>query len=244
MVALLSQVWIMSGMNYHSNSGSFKPGQHTDQITGKKFGRLRVLSFSGLNKHRSSMWNCVCDCGATGVYKGRNLTIGKTKSCGCWKKEQWGLTNRKHGHTSRQVGATTEYSAWKAMRQRCENPNNHCWKDYGGRGITVCERWRKFSNFIEDMGRKPSKNLSLERKENNVGYSKSNCIWASRGVQNRNKRNNRILTFNGKSQTMKDWANEYGLLFNTLYFRVLRGWPMEKALTPPREQFRHRRKTT
>jgi hypothetical protein len=243
MIALATQVWIMGGMNYHPNSGSFKAGQHTKQIAGMKFGRLSVLSRAGNDKHGSAMWNCVCDCGVTGVFKGRNLTIGKTKSCGCWLLEQR-RSPKKHGHTSRTLGATSEYSAWKAMRQRCENPNNRSWKDYGGRGITVCDRWHTFSNFLQDMGKKPSPNLSIERVENNSGYTKENCIWATKRVQNRNKRNNIILTHNGKSQTIKDWANEYGLLFGTLYFRILRGWPMEKALTPPQEQFRHKRKAT
>jgi hypothetical protein len=241
MIALASQVWIMGGMNYHPNSGSFKSGQHVKQIVGEKYGRLKVLSFAGLNKHRSSMWNCICDCGAIGVFKGRNLLIGKTKSCGCWLLEKR-RSPKKHGHTSRNLGASSEYSAWKAMRQRCENPNNRSWKDYGERGITVCERWHNFSNFIQDMGKKPSPNLSIERVDNDSGYTKENCIWATKKVQNRNKRNNIILTHNGKSQTVKDWANEYGLLFGTLYFRILRGWPMEKALMPPQEQFRHKRK--
>ena len=228
-------------MNYHSNSGSFKPGQHTKQIAGRKFGRLLVLSRAGNCKHGNAMWNCVCDCGATGVFKGRNLTIGKTKSCGCWLIEQR-RSPKKHGHTSRKHGTSSEWNAWKAIRQRCENPNNPCWKDYGGRGITVCERWHAFPNFLHDMGLKPSPDLSLERVNNNAGYSKENCIWASRGVQNRNTRRNRILEFNGKSQTLRDWATEYGMPFNRLYFRILRGWTMEKALTKP-PQIQHRKPT-
>ncbi len=234
MVALLSQAWIMDGMNYHPNSTSFKSGQQTKQIAGKKFGRLRVLSFAGLNKHRSSMWNCECDCGATGVYKGRNLTIGKTKSCGCWHEEVLRNPAKKHGHTSREKGVSSEWNAWKAMKQRCQNPNNRNWKRYGGRGITVCERWQDFVNFFQDMGKKPSPKLTIERVNNDGGYSKDNCIWASRSVQNRNTNRNKFVTFNGKSQTIKDWANEYGLVFNTLYFRILRGWPMEKALSQPK----------
>ncbi len=221
-------------MNYHPNSGSFKAGQQTNQIAGRKFGRLLVLSRAGNCKHGNAMWNCICDCGTVGVFKGRNLKIGKTKSCGCWLLEQR-RSPKKHGHTSRTKGTSSEYGAWKAMRQRCENPNNPSWKDYGERGITVCERWQSFANFIQDMGRKPSPNLSLERVHNDSGYEKGNCVWACRGVQNRNTRRNIILTFNGKSQTLKDWATEYGLNHNTLGFRILRGWPMEKALSQPKQ---------
>ncbi len=220
-------------MNYHSNSGSFKLGQQTKQIAGMKFGRLHVHSDAGRDKHGNAMWNCVCDCGNTGVFKGRNLTIGKTKSCGCWLLEQQ-RSPKKHGHTSRKNGASSEWMAWKAIRQRCRNPNHREWKDYGGRGITVCERWNVFLNFLQDMGVKPSPDLSIERIDNNAGYCKENCIWATRRVQNRNTRRNIILTFNGKSQTLKDWATEFGINHNTLGFRILRGWPMEKALAQPK----------
>ncbi len=231
MVALIAQSWMIGAVNYGPNPGQFQPGEQTNELQGHRFGRLTVISRAENNKHRSAMWNCRCDCGATGVFKGRNLWIGKTKSCGCWLREPENRY-RKHGCSPRK-GPSSEWMAWKAMRQRCSNANHPQFRNYGGRGITVCQRWSEFANFIQDMGRKPSEGLSIERIDNNKGYSKENCIWATRRAQNRNRRNNLILTHSGRSQTLTDWANECGLKFNTLYFRVLRGWPMEKALVPP-----------
>jgi hypothetical protein len=234
MVALNVLSWIMGGMNYHANSGSFRAGHNIKRIIGKKFGRLLVIDYGGQDKHKNVMWKCLCDCGTEGIFKGRNLRIGKTKSCGCWYREVLAAgTNRKHGHTSRKTGATPEYYTWKNMRNRCQNPEARDWKDYGGRGVKVCERWEKFENFLEDMGIKPSRNLTIERIDNSEGYSKANCIWATRRIQNRNKRNNVVLVHNGKCQTLMDWANELGISFNTLTARLRLGWTVAQTLSTP-----------
>ncbi len=234
MVALNALSWMMVGMNSQPNSGSFQAGHGMKHIVGKKFSRLLVLEYSGHDKHGTVMWKCVCDCGNEGVFKGRNLRIGKTKSCGCLAKEVRSAgINRSHGHTSRKTGASPEYATWKNMRNRCQNPNAREWDDYGGRGIKVCERWQKFENFLTDMGSKPSPGLTIERIDNSEGYAKENCIWATRGVQNRNKRNNVVLVHNGKCQTMMDWSKELGISFQTLYSRLQLGWTVEQTLSTP-----------
>ena len=117
------------------------------------------------------------------------------------------------------------------MKNRCINFNYSGYKDYGGRGITVCERWMKFENFLEDMGEPPTKNHTLDRKNNNKGYCKLNCRWATKDQQMRNKRNNIFLTHKGKTQCMTNWANQYGINKNTLQYRIGKlNWPTEKAL--------------
>lgn len=132
----------------------------------------------------------------------------------------------KHG----QAGKTPEYKAWKAIRQRCGNPNNHAYSDYGGRGITVCERWKdSFENFFEDMGKRPS-GMSLERIDNNKGYYKENCRWATRKEQCNNRRSSRFLTYNGKTQTMSRWAEEMAIKVQTIHRRLALGWTVNEAL--------------
>jgi hypothetical protein len=123
------------------------------------------------------------------------------------------------------------------MRQRCDNPKAAHYADYGGRGIAVCERWLKFDNFLADMGPRPE-GMTLERKENNGNYEPGNCRWASRSEQMRNRRNSRFVTYQGKTQTLKDWANEYGLTGSTLWLRWKRGWDFKRALTEKTGRYR------
>lgn len=118
------------------------------------------------------------------------------------------------------------------MLERCNNPNSIRFYDYGGRGIKVCERWLKFENFLEDMGERP-KNTTIERKENNKGYYKENCRWATVKEQCNNRRSNHFLTFNEKTQTMAQWADEIEISSNTICMRLRSGWSVEKALTTP-----------
>ena len=149
------------------------------ELTGQKFGRLTVLSESHQNKYGGWYWNCECDCGNMTVVSVGHLRDGHTKSCGCLNRER--IT--KHG-----MYYTPEYQIWQAMIQRCFNPKYKTYAYYGGRGISVCEHWLKFENFYEDMGKRPAKNLTLERTNNEKGYSLDNCIWANWLSQSRNKR--------------------------------------------------------
>lgn len=127
------------------------------------------------------------------------------------------------------------------MLQRCRNPNNTNYANYGGRGIWVCERWLVFTNFLEDMGERPV-GTSLERDDNSVGYHPENCVWATRKVQQRNRRSNRMLTANGVTQCAQDWANDLGVPMHTITTRIDRyGWSVEDAITTPSLGVGHRR---
>lgn len=193
--------------------------------TGQRYGRLVVLERGpkpNSPKDTNARWLCQCDCGKTTVAYGQDLKRGKVVSCGCWNEEK----RTKHG-----MYATHVNSVWRQMLDRCRNPKNPRYADYGGRGISVCERWHDFSNFIADMGDRP-KGYTLERINNAAGYSPENCKWATYSEQLNNRRNSRLIEFNGKSQTMAEWAKETGIGWHTLRQRLDRlGWSVERALT-------------
>jgi hypothetical protein len=138
----------------------------------------------------------------------------------------------KHGH-GRHGPQSSEYRTWSGMKGRCMNPKNPKFLIYGGRGITVRARWMEFLNFLADMGPKPTPSHSIERVDRNGNYEPGNCIWATQSVQQRNRSTNRILTFNGVTKTMTDFAADYGLRVGTLWNRLDLGWPIKSALTLP-----------
>jgi hypothetical protein len=146
----------------------------------------------------------------------------------------------KHGHTGGRKGRpSSEYLAWSNMISRCENPKHKSFPGYGGRGISVCGQWRKsFAKFLADMGARPSTDHSLDRIDNNGNYCPENCRWATRRQQHRNKRNNRILTHDGRSLSVPEWAEKIGVSKVTIALRLLRGWPTEKILTTPPRRYR------
>lgn len=133
--------------------------------------------------------------------------------------------------------ATPEYRAWVAMRHRCYVKTTRDYANYGGRGITVCERWREsYDNFLADMGCKPSPRHSIDRIDNFGPYSPENCRWATQSEQNRNRRSCRLLEFQGRTQTLVAWVEEYGLTRQTVSYRLRRGWSLGRALTTPRRR--------
>ena len=128
------------------------------------------------------------------------------------------------------LSGSPEYKVWSSMKQRCLNPNEYAYPRYGGRGITVSENWLLFSNFYREMGGRPSPLHTLERRDNNLGYSADNCYWALPEIQSRNKRNNVVISFNGKSMTIADWSLELGIKPNVIGSRHRRGLPFEQVL--------------
>ncbi|KKN98973.1 hypothetical protein LCGC14_0142180 [marine sediment metagenome] len=209
---------------------SGKVGKFID-LTGKRFGRLIIIRVDGKDKHNNIQWLCICDCGNKITARAGSLKNCHTQSCGCWRKEESIKRFTQHGH-ARKNKVTRIFQIWQDMIQRCNNPNNKQWKDYGGRGITVCKRWRKFENFLKDMGEAP-KGLQIDRINNDKGYYKSNCRWATKKEQMRNKRNNRLITCFGKTQCIAAWAEEVDIKPSTLFTRLRRKWTIEKALTTP-----------
>lgn len=195
-------------------------------LTNQIFNRLTVLNYAGSNGQQS-LWNCLCECGQTTTVRSYSLTSGNTQSCGCLGKESRAASRRTHG-----MSDTAIYRVWHKMLERCTSPTNRDFKNYGERGITVCDRWLSFENFYADMGEKPV-GKSLERKHNDLGYSPENCIWADRVTQNNNRRDNRLLTFNDKTQTLMQWVRETGLSRATVKNRLSAGWSVEKALSTP-----------
>jgi hypothetical protein len=135
-----------------------------------------------------------------------------------------------HGMTN-----SPEYEVWRAMKKRCSVKTVSNYADYGGRGIKVCERWQSFVNFIADMGTRPS-GMTLERIDNDGDYSPENCRWATIAEQHTNMRSNRLLTLNGMTKTLTEWAHDIGMKPNTLLFRIRSGWSEERALTTPVER--------
>lgn len=154
---------------------------------GDKFNRLTVTALAG-RRDRKYLWTCACLCGRLTVAETSELRSGHTKSCGCLSRERTIARSTTHGNCPRGVKRPTEYVIWSSMLSRCKNPKVRCYKNYGERGISVCERWEKFENFLADMGGRPSKQFTLDRIDNERGYSPDNCRWATYSQQNKNRR--------------------------------------------------------
>lgn len=191
-------------------------------LVGKRYGRLLVVSemeqFGYLRK-----FNCLCDCGKEVVVLMSNLQKqNHTNSCGCLKKERAIKRLTTHGHVSNGKWSK-EYQSWAHMISRCTNPNTNRYSIYGGRGISVDSEWmgkNGFNNFLKDMGERPSKQHSLDRKDNNGNYSKENCKWSTRIEQAQNKRNNHWEEYNGEKKVVNEWARVLGIRQNIICKRL------------------------
>lgn len=194
------------------------------EMIGKKFGKLTVAECAGKNNHKSLMWKCVCDCGNERIIDGSGLRAGRNKSCGCSSPRFTNETGT-HGYTGKRI-----YSIWIGMLNRCSDKSNgKNRKLYFEKGIKVCERWKEFRNFLEDMG-EPPEGKSLDRIDGNKGYEPNNCRWADYKTQGNNTSANHILTINRISKTISQWSDETGTKANTIVCRVRRGWPQELAI--------------
>lgn len=173
------------------------------------FGRLTVIDKAGKDKFGHIIWKCKCECGNTTNVLVDNLLRGLIKSCSCLRTEE--LENRAtHGFTkgsTKGIKVLSEHRSWSSMKGRCYNPKNKKYSRYGGRGITVCNRWIKsFENFIADMGMKPTPNLSIDRINNDGNYEPSNCRWATKKEQSNNRSTNRWLEYKGERKVISEWA--------------------------------------
>lgn len=201
--------------------------------TGVRVGTLTVLSRCEANMlNGDARWNCICECGnATTV---SCSSLHKQKSCGCLKSAGIKAAQTVHGHASKTADTIHEYNSWLAMIRRCTDPSHGSFKNYGGRGISIAPEWLDLDAFIRDMGRRPTALHTLDRIDNNGHYSASNCRWADRKTQARNRRNNRNITFRGKTQAVAAWCEELGINKWTVKHRLRHGVSVNDGLFSPK----------
>jgi len=201
-------------------------------VPGQRFGLLTIIKRVANNKWGRACWLCLCDCGNEVISSSDDLNRGDTKSCGC--------TRILHGH-NRRTNKSQSYRAWDSMIQRCTNSKNKSYHRYGGRGITVCQRWMQFEYFIQDMGEPPTDGYTLDKIDNNDNYYKENCRWATMKEQARNRRNNKMLSHKGTTMCLTAWAEKLGVRKDILSWRLNYGWSTEKTLTTPVQKYKKNR---
>lgn len=189
-------------------------------LSGQRFGRLVASRLVMGRKYTT--WACVCDCGAECEALSTNLVRGRTASCGCFWREQ---ICRKHGPDT-----SAERNSWKKMLQRCTDPENISYEYYGGKGILVCERWAEFSNFLSDVGARPSARHSIGRIDNDGNYEPGNVRWETPQQQANNTSQNVVLSFDGDTMTAVQWASKLNINPKIIYARRNAGWPVDRIL--------------
>jgi hypothetical protein len=198
---------------------------------GTKFDKWEVIGVS----YQAYSVLCRCTCGKERHIRYRHLYSQHTRSCLQCSSEKIAAKKTRHGFSSRKTNRTPTYRSWAMMISRCRNPNVPSYNNYGGRGIKVCDRWLDFANFLADMGERPSLAYSIDRfPDNNGNYEPSNCRWATRKQQTRNTRRNKLIEFNGKTQTLVEWSEELNISMSLLSARLGHlGWTIQRALTTP-----------
>jgi hypothetical protein len=202
-------------------------------ITGQTFGYLTVVGPTIIKGE--TRWTCKCVCGAIRVHWADKLKIGRYKSCGCKSRETSVLNLRlgNKGKVLHGMSALSEYGIFIAMKRRCSDPSDISYRNYGGRGISVCERWKEFKRFYSDMGPRPGPNYSIDRKDTSGNYEPGNCKWSTRKEQARNTRKNVWFELGGERLCIGDWEERIGGSQGVVRRRLKLGWPLEKALTIP-----------
>lgn len=197
---------------------------------GAVFARWTVVREAERGSHGRRRHECRCSCGRVSVVSQDNLVSGMSSSCGCRKSELMRIRQTKHGESHR----TAEHGIWKGIIRRCTSPTDHAFRHYGGRGITVCERWRRdYLAFLADVGRRPTDAAELDRIDNDRGYEPGNVRWTDRRTQTRNTRANRRLTINGETLCVAEWAERSGVHRSAIFWRLDHGWPPDAAVFTP-----------
>ncbi len=198
-------------------------------LIGQHFGRLTVIrKHHKSNARKQALWECVCGCGSENVVIVPTTSLRKeiTRSCGCLRKEATVARNNTHG-----LANTPEYGVWCRIKNRCYNEKEKSYPDYGGRGITMSSEWKEsFEAFYHDMGPRPTAGYTVERRDNDKGYSKENCEWATRKEQANNRRTNIYYELGGESKTLQQWCEELDLKYITVYQRLRHGMSFEEAI--------------
>ena len=195
-------------------------------IKGMKFNRLTIIGRGGSHKDGSILWKCQCDCGNIHFVVSTHLKNGSIKSCGCLVKETAAKLKTTHGMSN-----SITYNSWRGLLKRCDPNNKEYSFRYSNNGIFVCKEWHTFEGFIKDMGERPSKYYTIDRINNNKGYFKGNCRWATAKEQCNNKSNNRMLEFRGIKKTLSQWSDDLKIPSSTITNRIKRGFSVEQALS-------------
>lgn len=206
-------------------------------LNNKTFGKLTIIGYVGLNRYKKAIWKTKCVCGIEKDYLSSDLQSGRIVSCGLCAKRENGKLRRLP------MRGTPIYNKWRKIMDRCYNKNCKAYYNYGERGIYVCERWKSFDLFFEDIGI-PPKGYSLDRIDNDGPYSPENCKWATSKEQANNTRSNVILEFNGETKTLSQWAEKYNMSSAILGWRIRSGWTTDEALNIPIKKGNYRSSKT
>lgn len=196
---------------------------------GSRIGRWTVIDDTPFRDAKNLFYECMCECGTVRFVRSSCLLKATSLSCGCTTKEINKALNTKHGFYYHPL-----YHVWINMMNRCYNSENSAFKHYGGRGIFVCDRWHDIANFVHDNEFLGYKNKTIDRRENDKGYSPDNCRWITKKEQNLNKRSNILITYNNATKTLYEWARDLGLRYSLLYQRIqTQRLSVEEAFTKP-----------